>query len=662
MKTSAASAVPAVETPSPITVKNWLDEARSQFRSDMARSASLIADAESAARAALAMAGYTGFTPETDWSRLPREWVVMLGRALRSRLSVHALRSDQNEAAAARAEAESVLLYLKDDAELGAFYSALGILAYDRSEYAESLRQYSTALPYAKRLADGYLTATILQNEGNVWSELGEYARAIDGYTEAAKAAENSKDASAGLIRASILMNLAAVYQDYKQLETARDFFCKALTACDLSNFPILHSKIVAGLGTNEKLCGNYSAARQRLNEALRLKRRGGDRAGAPFCGFQLALCARKCGDYTAAAEYLDHAEAEAREIDHKRWLTQVLIERGRLLATEEWSGHDPAGARKAYEAAIECSRAINYRDSAAHAHEALADLHEKSGNPAAALQALREANAHRLAFHEAEAERKLASLRALHEVEAAREETARERARNRKLEHLLEEKDAFLSIAAHDLKNPLSALITLVRSMQEEPSLSEETAIGLREIEGSVSHMFAIVSNLLDLSRYESGDVAPELADCELSSVLYFAAEALLPVAQRKNIEVSFSFPAEDIPYRADFTMLRQIVDNLVSNALKFSPPETTVQVSLSQHGNSWRFAVNDEGPGIDAAEQQKLFKRFSRTTNRPTAGEHSSGLGLAIVKRLADLHGASVGVRSTPGKGSVFFVDFPR
>ena len=659
METTAAKAGPAV-TPSTEAVGKWLDEAQAVFRSELGRSAELIGKAESAARAALASAGYTGIAPETDWAGLPHDWVALLARARRMTFMVYALRSEQKKAESSRAETESILHYIGDDTQLGAFYSALGILAYDRSEYAESLRRYAKALPYANRLADGYLKATILQNEGNVWSELGQYARAIDGYTAAA-AAEHSEDASAPLIRASILMNLAAVYQDYKQLDSARDFYRKALAVCDLSDYPIMHSKIVAGLGTVEKLSGNYSAARALLDDALRLKRLGGDRAGAPFCGFQLALCARKCGDYTAAAEYLADAEVEAREIDHKRWLAQVLIERGRLLAAGEWSGRDPAEARRAYEAAIECSRTIDYKDTAAHAYEALADLHEESGDPAAALKALREANTHRLAFHEAEAERKLASLRALHEVEAAREETARERARSERLERLLEDKNAFLSIAAHDLKNPLSALITLVRSMEEERAVPEDITTGLREIGSSVSHMFAIVSNLLDLSRYESEDLAPQLSECDLSSVLYFAAEALMPAARAKNIELSFSFPADEIPFRADATMLRQIVDNLVSNALKFSPPDTTVEVSLSRRDDRWRFAVRDDGPGIELPEQKKLFKRFGRTANRPTGGEHSTGLGLAIVKRLADMHGAFAGVRSAPGGGSVFHIDFP-
>jgi signal transduction histidine kinase len=110
-----------------------------------------------------------------------------------------------------------------------------------------------------------------------------------------------------------------------------------------------------------------------------------------------------------------------------------------------------------------------------------------------------------------------------------------------------------------------------------------------------------------------------------------------------------------------ADPVHLRQVVDNLVSNAVKYSPPGSTVTVSVEQQNSGWRVNVQDEGPGITAADREHLFKDFARLSAKPTGGEKSTGLGLAISRRAVEAHGGQIGVDSEPGHGANFWFTLP-
>jgi signal transduction histidine kinase len=106
----------------------------------------------------------------------------------------------------------------------------------------------------------------------------------------------------------------------------------------------------------------------------------------------------------------------------------------------------------------------------------------------------------------------------------------------------------------------------------------------------------------------------------------------------------------------------LRQVVDNLISNAVKYSPPGSRVTVTVETSGDSgWRINVADEGPGITPADRKKLFKDFARLSARPTGGEKSIGLGLAISRRVVEAHGGKIGVDSEPGRGANFWFTLP-
>jgi len=229
---------------------------------------------------------------------------------------------------------------------------------------------------------------------------------------------------------------------------------------------------------------------------------------------------------------------------------------------------------------------------------------------------------------------------------------------KNNRLEKLHHEKDEFMKLVVHDLKTPLGGVTGFARLIKEE----NDPAIVLsyaNDIENAVNEMMDLVKSLLDLKEVETV-TAPDLETVDLSKTLDDRAEAWGLLAHRKRIPLELEVPQGAALIRANSRWITVILDNLVSNAIKYSPEGTQVAVKVEQKKSTVRVQVTDQGPGVLPEEKSLLFRQFSRLSSRPTAGESSSGLGLYIVKMMVDKLGGSVGVESDPGEGSCFWVEF--
>jgi signal transduction histidine kinase len=171
---------------------------------------------------------------------------------------------------------------------------------------------------------------------------------------------------------------------------------------------------------------------------------------------------------------------------------------------------------------------------------------------------------------------------------------------------------------------------------------------------------MFELVNDLLDVSVIEQGrlDVVRSLGDFRRLVAERLRIQRI--IAARKEIDIVDDLIPEAMAV-FDSSRMVQVVDNLVSNAVKFSPPGTTVSVSLEREGRDLALRVRDEGPGISEEEQRLLFGEFQKLSARPTAGERSTGLGLAIVRKIVLAHSGSLEVDSDVGRGSVFCARIP-
>ena len=172
---------------------------------------------------------------------------------------------------------------------------------------------------------------------------------------------------------------------------------------------------------------------------------------------------------------------------------------------------------------------------------------------------------------------------------------------------------------------------------------------------------MLRLINNLLDVSAIESGKLELELTKADLISVIKNNVELNNVIAHKKNIQIQFNAPVQISEILIDIGKIEQVLNNLISNAVKYSFPNTTVQVKISQNDSEVIVSVTDQGQGIPESELGKLFKPFEKTSVQSTAGEKSTGLGLSIVKNLVLGHKGRIWVESKVGEGSTFCFSLP-
>jgi len=225
-------------------------------------------------------------------------------------------------------------------------------------------------------------------------------------------------------------------------------------------------------------------------------------------------------------------------------------------------------------------------------------------------------------------------------------------------------DKDRFLGMCAHDLRNPLSSIRGLAELMVEDAigTMTEEQRDIVQTIHGASQAMLQLVNELLDVATIEGGHMKLDRQPTSVREIVERSVYLSNMEAAKKESRIEMvagdaAPPIVDV----DRNKMRQVVDNIISNAIKYSPKGSVIQVSIHSNGTTAGFAVRDQGPGIPDTERHLLFKDFGRLSAKPTAGEKSTGLGLAICRKIIEAHRGSIGVENLPGGGAEFSVNVP-
>jgi signal transduction histidine kinase len=241
---------------------------------------------------------------------------------------------------------------------------------------------------------------------------------------------------------------------------------------------------------------------------------------------------------------------------------------------------------------------------------------------------------------------------------------TQRELAKqNVELERLDRLKTQFLGMAAHDLRSPIGAILTFSGFLHEEAAgvLNDEQLEFLSIIQSSSEFMVQLIDNFLDISVIESGHLRVERSLLDPLKLLEHSVRLNAVLAHKKHIQVELQVRGALPAIFVDEGKIAQVLNNLISNAVKFSEPGTAVAVCAVAEGAGLRITVRDQGPGSPEGERSKLFQPFGKTSVRTTAGENSTGLGLAIVRKIVEAHGGRIWVESEVGVGSAFVFTLP-
>ncbi|MCL5269827.1 MAG: hybrid sensor histidine kinase/response regulator [bacterium] len=234
---------------------------------------------------------------------------------------------------------------------------------------------------------------------------------------------------------------------------------------------------------------------------------------------------------------------------------------------------------------------------------------------------------------------------------------------KNRQLEQLNAEKNRFLGMAAHDLRNPISAIggycsLFLGGILGE---LTDQQRQIIERVKISSKFMHQLLEDLLDISQIEAGKLELRLAPVDLAALIADNVKLNRMFAEKKQIGIKFVPRCAPPPLNLDAAKIEQVLNNLSSNAIKFSQPGTEITVELITEDDQLVIVVRDQGQGIAPHEIDKVFKPFEKTSTRSTSGEKSTGLGMAIVKKIVEGHQGKIWLESAVGVGTTFYVALP-
>jgi PAS domain S-box-containing protein len=230
----------------------------------------------------------------------------------------------------------------------------------------------------------------------------------------------------------------------------------------------------------------------------------------------------------------------------------------------------------------------------------------------------------------------------------------------NERLRELDRLKDEFIGLVSHELRTPLVSIIGYIELLREQGATGPNAGQFAEVIDRNAQRLLRLVGDLLFLSRIQSGQLAMEFRSADLAGIAACVVEEMRPEAQRKH--VSLKLRAAAAPCLAvDPTRIAQLLGNLISNAVKFTPDGGRVEIRVGREGDQAVLAVADTGTGFSAADRERIFERFFRTAITTRQAVPGTGLGLTITKAIVDAHHGTIAVDSDEGRGSTFTICLP-
>jgi len=243
-------------------------------------------------------------------------------------------------------------------------------------------------------------------------------------------------------------------------------------------------------------------------------------------------------------------------------------------------------------------------------------------------------------------------NARLFHEIEV----------KSHQLEVASQHKSQFLANMSHELRTPLNAVLGYTELILDNiyGDMSEKMRGVLERVQSNGKHLLGLINDVLDLSKIEAGQLTLSLDDYSIKDVVQNVFTVVEPLATEKKLALKIELPNDLPTAHGDHRRLTQVLLNLVGNAIKFTD-SGEVAIEAAASNGSYTLSVRDTGPGIDPADQVKIFEEFQQADSSSTKSKAGSGLGLSIAKRIVAMHGGQIWVESARGRGSTFFIKVP-
>ncbi len=540
----------------------------------------------------------------------------------------------------------------------------IGLVYKDIGMYPKALESYQKSLPIIRKLKNSYLEVGILINIGVVYRQIGHLPKALEFFLESLKIC-NALNIRRN--EAEVLNNIGLLYLESNDAITALDYLKKSLDIWHELNDKKSEAIALGSIGSSYYKLRNYEVALKNLKMSLEITRLSGNDYVAANTLSDIANVYSSEGKTSLSLEYFNESFETAEKVEYKYKQSEALLG----ISEIHISLHDSETALEFLRRSLRFAEEIGAPELLSRIHLSYSYATEQKGLLRETLNHLRAHQRFKEEVFNEESDKTFKKLQAVHEVESAKRESEIYRLKtvelanlNYQLSEAISEKNEILGIAAHDLKNPLGAILLTAQHIESSFSSMPVETISkfMKNITSTVENMLNIVNKMLKSEEFESDNftLCPEIIDVKIIAnniIDYYKLKA-----KQKNIKINFESDIGNITVFSDAVASKQIFDNLISNAVKFAPINSSVNITLSQTNNSILFSVKDNGPGLTEKDKKSLFKRFSKLSAKPTGGEHSTGLGLSIVKKLVEKLRGKVWCESEFGAGAEFIVELPR
>lgn len=547
-------------------------------------------------------------------------------------------------------------------------HNEVGVFRFVAQDYEGALGHYAAAEDLLRVCGSEIDLARVHLNIGNVYYRKRDIGNSMKYYERSLAIAERVNDET---MLAKVLTNLTGLYAEFLQdQKTAVEYALRGAALFERLNDKVGLAKAYVHLGIHAKEAENYEAAIAYFNKAIELRANFSepDELLSTYC--EVASCYVLLNDVAQCEAALRAAEA-LPAYQMNTGMGQQYIDGG--WASLHMHRQEYVEAIVILERMYEYVKttgahylASNIVRNLAHAHAELGNLEQAVPHYKTLIELTAEAD--RVGI-----ERRLHNMHRQFEVTQYETQAEIERLRNvelasavERLEQLHEENAEYLAFMAHELKSPLNTIRAITQLFMEDAALSPEDRHALIVQVRSIStRMFDLINRVLDRAKGRQEDDA---AVIDVTVIWTYLLEQLRLRAQEKNIVLQTSLPHEPAHARIPEMRLISILENLVSNSLKFSEPGTTVTVEVRRlytdgivTSPRLLLSVKDEGQGLSAEDMDRMFRPYQRLSAAPTKGEDSTGLGLHIVRRDVERSGGRIWCESVAGQGSTFYVELP-
>ena len=562
-------------------------------------------------------------------------------------------------------KAHDLSVKINDSTLIAVSLNNMGWGYYQLGSYSEALENLSRAMRMIKQIKNEDRRFLIITNIGYVYTKLNDYETARKYFQMALRAAGNNSS-----VAVDVLHGTGQTYLLENNFQEAEKYFRKSLELAETVNNQSWCARAYSGLAQVFYKGGLVDSAQSNFRQSLNLYNEIRDRNGISEIYYYLSKMYSASNHLGTAFYYLNTSQRIAKQIKA----------RDRLL--ENYKLYDELYVqRKRFDSAlyyqslyVELNDKKLNENSARNISDIQVKLQEEESERQIALKdAQLEGKAVQTYFSIAISILTLAFAVVVYwyykvqkrlgrdltiknkKISNQRDEIVK---KNEELISLSTEKNNLIGIVAHDLKSPLNQIKGLIGLIKMSPGSTDAEATGyIGMIESSTVRLTGMINKILDVEAIESRQLNLKLEEVNLSEVVHSIANRFALDAQRKKIKLHSSI-AVNVIVKVDRSYIEDVVENLVSNAIKFSPADKNIYINVSTHAKKAVCEIRDEGPGLTENDRKKLFVKYQRLSALPTGEETSTGLGLSIVKKFVEAMKGEIWCESEAGKGASFFV----